>query len=150
VREPEDLGHLAGFIVRRDLGRLPFPPHGDDRKPQQHSVGYAQDRVDEAGHVALCCLRRSVETRRCTSTSPPTAPSIDKQIMKRPKIMLIAEPPSLVLRLIPSQGYPVHRRILLPERLIILMALLLTWVIGIAAVGALIFWSVKRLSGPHA
>jgi ABC-type sulfate transport system permease component len=70
--------------------------------------------------------------------------------MKRPKIMLIAEPPSLVLGLIPTQGCPVYRRILLPERLIVLMALLLTWVMCLGAVGALIFWGIRRLSGTHA
>jgi hypothetical protein len=35
--------------------------------------------------------------------------------MKRPRTMLIAEPPSLVLGVIPTQGCPGHRRILLPE-----------------------------------
>jgi len=50
---PEDLGHLAGFVVRRDLSRLPFLPHGDEREPQQHGVGHAQDCVDEASHVVV-------------------------------------------------------------------------------------------------
>ncbi len=33
--------------------------------------------------------------------------------------------------------------------LIVLMALLLIWVVGLGAVGALIFWGVKRLSRSH-
>jgi hypothetical protein len=60
-----------------------------------------------------------------------------RQIKKRPKTMLMAEPPSLVLGLIPTQRCPVNRRILLPELLIVLMALVLTGVNGIGAVRAL-------------
>jgi low affinity Fe/Cu permease len=33
--------------------------------------------------------------------------------------------------------------------LIVLIALLLVWVVGLGAVGALIFWGVKRLSRSH-
>jgi len=33
--------------------------------------------------------------------------------------------------------------------LIVLIALLLIWVLGLGAVGALIFWGVKRLSRSH-
>jgi hypothetical protein len=38
---------------------------------------------------------------------------------------------------------------LAPIMLIVLMALLLIWVVGLAAVGALIFWGIKRLSKSH-
>ena len=34
--------------------------------------------------------------------------------------------------------------------LVLLMALLLVWVVGLGVVGALIFWGVRRLSGPRA
>jgi hypothetical protein len=34
--------------------------------------------------------------------------------------------------------------------LVLLMALLLVWLVGLGVVGALIFWGVRRLSGPHA
>ena len=34
--------------------------------------------------------------------------------------------------------------------LALLMALLLVWLVGLGVVGALIFWGVRRLSGPHA
>jgi len=33
--------------------------------------------------------------------------------------------------------------------LIVLMALLLIWAVGLGAVGALIFWGLKRLSRSH-
>jgi hypothetical protein len=33
--------------------------------------------------------------------------------------------------------------------LIVLMTLLLIWVVGLGAVGALIFWGVKKLSRSH-
>jgi hypothetical protein len=33
--------------------------------------------------------------------------------------------------------------------LIVLIALVLVWVVGLGAVGALIFWGVKRLSRSH-
>src|SRR5215212_7762166 len=39
--------------------------------------------------TSLCCLRRSVEYRRCTTTSPPTATSIATATMNRPVIMRI-------------------------------------------------------------
>ena len=51
--DPGDLGHLTGFVVRRDLGCLPLLPHGNEYEPQQHGVGYAQDCVDEAGDVVV-------------------------------------------------------------------------------------------------
>jgi hypothetical protein len=53
VGDPEDLGHLAGFVVRRDLGGVPLLLHGDEHEPQQHGVGDAKDSVDEAGHVVV-------------------------------------------------------------------------------------------------
>jgi hypothetical protein len=34
--------------------------------------------------------------------------------------------------------------------LVLLMALLLIWLAGLGVLGALIFWGVRRLSGPHA
>jgi hypothetical protein len=34
--------------------------------------------------------------------------------------------------------------------LVLLLVLFLVWVVGLSAVGALIFWGVRRLSGPHA
>ena len=34
--------------------------------------------------------------------------------------------------------------------LVLLMALLLVWLVGLGVVGALIFWGVRRLSGPRA
>jgi hypothetical protein len=34
--------------------------------------------------------------------------------------------------------------------LALLMALLLVWLAGLGVVGALIFWGVRKLSGPHA
>jgi hypothetical protein len=34
--------------------------------------------------------------------------------------------------------------------LVLLMVLLLVWLVGLGVVGALIFWGVRRLSGPHA
>jgi hypothetical protein len=33
--------------------------------------------------------------------------------------------------------------------LIVLIALLIFWLVGLAAVGVLGFWAVRRLSGPH-
>lgn len=33
--------------------------------------------------------------------------------------------------------------------LLLLFMLLLVWVVGLGAVGALIFWGVRRLSRPH-
>src|SRR5215212_9359546 len=39
--------------------------------------------------TSLCCLRRSVENRRCTTTSPPTATSIAKATINRPVVMRI-------------------------------------------------------------
>src|SRR5215208_5976278 len=39
--------------------------------------------------TSLCCLRRSVEYRRCTNTSPPTATSIAKATIRRPVVMRI-------------------------------------------------------------
>jgi hypothetical protein len=33
--------------------------------------------------------------------------------------------------------------------LVLFMALLLVWVVGLGVGGALIFWGVRRLSGPH-
>ena len=34
--------------------------------------------------------------------------------------------------------------------LVLLMALLLVWLVGLGVVGALIFWGVRRFSRPHA
>ncbi len=34
--------------------------------------------------------------------------------------------------------------------LFVLLLVLVVWVIGLAAVGALIFWGVRRFTGPHA
>jgi hypothetical protein len=34
--------------------------------------------------------------------------------------------------------------------LVVLLAIFLVWLIGLAATGALIFWGVRRLSRPHA
>ena len=51
--EKEDLAHLAGFSTGVLGGRVPFFPDGDDHEPQQHGVGDAQDRIDEAGNVVL-------------------------------------------------------------------------------------------------
>src|SRR5215212_8274488 len=34
--------------------------------------------------TSLCCLRRSVETRRCTNTSPPTATTVATATIKKP------------------------------------------------------------------
>src|SRR5215211_8872220 len=34
--------------------------------------------------TSLCCLRRSVETRRCTKTSPPTATTVATATIRRP------------------------------------------------------------------
>src|SRR5215217_8353243 len=39
--------------------------------------------------TSLCCLRRSVENRRCTTTSPPTATSIATATINRPVMMRI-------------------------------------------------------------
>jgi hypothetical protein len=33
--------------------------------------------------------------------------------------------------------------------LLVLLALLLVWLVGLGAVGALIFWGVRRFSRPH-
>jgi hypothetical protein len=34
--------------------------------------------------------------------------------------------------------------------LVVLLAIFVVWLIGLAATGALIFWGVRRLSRPHA
>jgi hypothetical protein len=33
---------------------------------------------------------------------------------------------------------------------VVLLAIFLVWLVGLGAVGALIFWGVRRLSRPHA
>jgi hypothetical protein len=66
--EEVDPGQLVG------LGHLVVLPHDDDHERKQHSVGDAQDRVDEASDVVVL-LSAVRGTRRCTSTSPTTAMS---------------------------------------------------------------------------
>jgi hypothetical protein len=34
--------------------------------------------------------------------------------------------------------------------LVVLLAIFLVWLVGLAATGALIFWGVRRFTGPHA
>lgn len=34
--------------------------------------------------------------------------------------------------------------------LVVVLAIFLVWLVGLAATGALIFWGVRRFTGPHA
>jgi hypothetical protein len=53
VGHPEDLSHVAGLVVRDDLGRLPLFSYSDEHEPKQYGVCDAQDGVDESRHVVL-------------------------------------------------------------------------------------------------
>jgi hypothetical protein len=48
-----DSGQLVCLTLHVGLGRLVVLPHGDEHKCKQHSVGDAQDRVDEASDVVV-------------------------------------------------------------------------------------------------
>src|SRR5215204_2523180 len=58
--------------------------------------------------TSLCCLRRSVEYRRCTTTSPPTATRVATATIRRPvrtRILGSLLPESRLARRINPLGY---------------------------------------------